>query len=153
MEIPRTTVRAQGACFSDLSLLCARHEKGSETYWVLPGGHLDPGESVWDALVREMREETGLILRAGHLWALSEFRSPGRHVLDCTFFVTDWSGMPRLGHDPEANEHEATLVELAWLSRGDMEEARFLPTVLGRHLRAHWGDPDAPTDYLGSETV
>lgn len=28
--------------------------------WLQPGGHIDPGESPWEAAVREAREETGL---------------------------------------------------------------------------------------------
>jgi len=30
--------------------------------WLQPGGHIDPGESPWDAALRESQEETGLAL-------------------------------------------------------------------------------------------
>ena len=32
--------------------------------WVQPGGHIDPGETPWDAAVRETTEETGLAVPA-----------------------------------------------------------------------------------------
>ncbi len=147
-------VRVQAACFSDGRLLCALHAKQGDEYWVLPGGHLDPGESLWDALAREMEEETGLAVENGRLWAVSEFRAPDRHVLDCTFLVSEFSGRPQLGTDPEAaGVHPASLTDIGWLDREAFVDASFRPTLLARHLRAHWDDPGAEASYLGVETL
>jgi 8-oxo-dGTP diphosphatase len=45
--------------WNDRILLC-RHEKGSKEYWLLPGGGVNSGESLVDALHRELGEEIGI---------------------------------------------------------------------------------------------
>ena len=42
------------------SVLLCRHEKGDRDYWLLPGGGVNSGESLVDALHRELREEVGI---------------------------------------------------------------------------------------------
>jgi ADP-ribose pyrophosphatase YjhB (NUDIX family) len=150
---PGITVRAQVALFSGGDLLCVRHRKADREYLVLPGGHLDAGETLWEAAVREVREETGLEVEAGRLWALSEFHGEGRQVLDCTFYATAWGGRPHLGTDPEGAGHPATLVAVEWLDREAFAEASFRPTLLARWLRAYWESPDVPASYLGVESA
>lgn len=42
------------------SILLCRHEKPGREYWLLPGGGVNAGESLVQALRRELREEVGL---------------------------------------------------------------------------------------------
>jgi len=45
--------------WEDRLLLC-RHEKPGKEYWLLPGGGVNSGESLVDALHRELNEEVGI---------------------------------------------------------------------------------------------
>lgn len=56
---------ARGVCIVDGKvLLCLPKDR---SYAYLPGGHIEFGETGRDALVREMKEETGLDATAGEL--------------------------------------------------------------------------------------
>jgi 8-oxo-dGTP pyrophosphatase MutT (NUDIX family) len=46
----------------DNKILLARSDKWSDT-WVLPGGHIEPGETILDSCAREIEEELGLRLK------------------------------------------------------------------------------------------
>jgi 8-oxo-dGTP pyrophosphatase MutT (NUDIX family) len=59
----------------DGRILLARHSNGG--VWVTPGGAIDPDEAPQDAVVREVWEETGLVVRPVQLLAVlggPEFR-------------------------------------------------------------------------------
>ena len=43
----------------DAMLLC-RHQKGARSYWLLPGGGVEEGETMGEALARELQEECSL---------------------------------------------------------------------------------------------
>ena len=68
---------------TELTILCLIHDderyllqdRISEDWkgYTLPGGHVEPGESIVDAVIREMKEETGLIIRSPKLCGVKQF--------------------------------------------------------------------------------
>ena len=56
---------ARGVALSDGRILLCKAKGGSTTY--LPGGHIELGETGREALVREMKEETGLDVSVGSM--------------------------------------------------------------------------------------
>jgi 8-oxo-dGTP diphosphatase len=64
------TVRCVGALTYDAAgrlLLIQRGHDPGRGLWSVPGGRVEPGEDDAAALVREMAEETGLLVRPGEL--------------------------------------------------------------------------------------
>ncbi|MEU5246077.1 NUDIX domain-containing protein [Streptomyces asoensis] len=74
-------------------LLLGRHRRGT---WELPGGTVEPGESLRDTVVRELREETGLRADPARVRLLGTSLDQVGGVVRMTVgaVVTDWEGEP-----------------------------------------------------------
>ena len=61
-------------------------------YWEFPGGKLEAGESIEDALSRELNEELGLTMGEAKAWKVEVVDYPHALVRLHFFKVTQWSG-------------------------------------------------------------
>lgn len=68
--------------FTDIIVVCdgellllrrANYIKKFGGKWCLPGGHIDKGEDSKEAIVRELNEETGIVINECKLWKTWEY--------------------------------------------------------------------------------
>ncbi len=136
-------------------LLLVRHQKPDrDPYWVLPGGRLEPGETIPECAEREVAEETGLTARFSGVLYVSEFLREGRHTVDVIARM-EVSGDEEasLGSDPEvAPGSDPTLRELRWVGIEELEQIELLPRQLKARLledaSGGWGSGEV---YLGDQ--
>ena len=109
----------------DRVLLIQRGKEPGEGLWTVPGGRVEFGESLADAVIRELYEETGLHATCGPMVEIVE-RTGGQGdsayhfvIHDYLVFISHGNAAPRAGSDARA---------VAWVSR---EELRTLPTTDG----------------------
>ena len=55
-------------------------EKLSGGHWEFPGGKFDAGENDWQALVREVEEEVGVVIDAAAPWLVYDHDYPDKVV-------------------------------------------------------------------------
>ncbi|MGD0165749.1 MAG: NUDIX hydrolase [Gaiellaceae bacterium] len=129
-------------------LLC-RQEKPGKEYWLLPGGGVDAGESLLEALQRELTEELGVdyeIPVEGPI-ALADSISPGhspvkKHVVHIIF----------AGDLSEHSLEEVSSIDDAVRGHRLFAPEELIDVVVHppiQHFLRTW-EPGDPTVYLGS---
>lgn len=119
----RLRVRVCGVLAEGNSIVLIKHlGVGANGYlWSPPGGEVNYGESVKEALKREFLEETGLQITVGDFLFFNEFINKPYHSLELFFKVTKVEGGLRLGNDPEL-EGFRILDKIAFKSAEDVQK-------------------------------
>jgi 8-oxo-dGTP diphosphatase len=114
--LPRPTVAVAAIVFDADGRVLAieRGEPPGVGLWSLPGGKQEPGETLAQAVVREVREETGLDVEVGELACVVERMGVDYHYVILDYYARVTGGELAAASDARAARF-VTLEELAAL--------------------------------------
>ena len=110
----------------ELTVLCLVHKdnmyllqdriKSDWKGYTLPGGHIEAGESIVDAVIREMKEETGLTISAPKLCGVKQFPIDGGRYIVFLFETSCFEG------ELKASEEG----QMYWVSKEDLSKVNLV---------------------------
>jgi 8-oxo-dGTP diphosphatase len=110
-------------------LLVRRGRPPGEGLWTIPGGRVEPGEDDPAAVVRELKEETGLDVAVGALAGSVERPGPGGVTYDIHDYVATASGGTLQAGDDAS--------DVRWASEDDLRDLPITPGLL--EALGEWG--------------
>lgn len=119
--MPRHT-RMQGLIIQDDSILLIRgyERRTGASFWVIPGGGLESGESEEECVIREMLEETGLVVRVETLLIEQEAPPDGTSYKRLKSYIcTPVAGFPEPGSEPE-DDVNFEIAAVRWFNLEDI---------------------------------
>lgn len=105
------------------NILIVKNIKGNSFYWGLPGGAVEGNETLEQAVIREVKEETGFNIAVDRLHSVREmlFEERGHHALIITFYAKIIDG------EININDPDHDIVEVRWANSETIKE--FMPSL------------------------
>jgi len=150
MELPHR-IAAGGLVFQEDSILLVRYRgtREGETFLAAPGGGLKDDENIAQAVIREIREETGVTVAPRRLLAIEDIRFPKLKMIKLWMLCDLRDGELRR---TEGAVREGIL-ETAWFPRDRLAGEAVYPALL---LRRDWDNlrhGKRPVEILPSREV
>jgi 8-oxo-dGTP diphosphatase len=110
--------RVCGICIENDKVLMLKHEPGfgMPYFWLPPGGGIEMGETMENALQREFLEETGLEIKVGKLLFINQFVHLPFHAIEFFFLVEVIGGKLSIGYDPEFSATEQLIADVRFMN-------------------------------------
>ncbi len=131
-------------------LLVRRKRPPQAGLWHIPGGRLEPGETLAECCRREVREETGIEVAPSHILAVADRTIEGFHYIIIDFIAQLTSQSPRQPspssdaadarwiHPDNLGEYSLVAGLEAVIRAGQSSPAKTLPTGLHSDAEYSW---------------
>lgn len=140
-------VSAKAIVFREGCVLANCMEDEDGTFYILPGGGLEPDELLPSAVEREVAEETGLAVRAEEIaFIVESAQGEPNHRVDIVFRCT------LLGESAAARHTDTRQKGFAWLKISTLNRAPLYPSRLRRPIMDLYANKKMPI-YLGNENM
>lgn len=106
------------------NVLIVKNRGDEDSYYTLPGGAVESGETLEEAAIREVQEETGLTVELEGLLAVSEafMEKRGHHAIFFTFRGRIVGGEVAVSRPDE-------IEEITWMAAESAEKYAHVPTT------------------------
>lgn len=123
-------------------LLVCRSTTGGYDY--LPGGHVEPGESARQSLIRELEEEAGLEVVQARLLTMAEIifmqEQVARHEFNLVFHVER--------SDKQPIESRESHISFHWVDLGSLPDVDLRPQALKAWIMSNQADMDTQINWI-----
>ncbi len=114
----RTNKNVRGLIKREGKLLLIHRFKNGSEYWVVPGGGVEEGETLDEALKREMKEETNLDIKNSKFLVMGDTSLGEQYIYECEMF----DGEMKLQGPELENMNENNQYILTWVLFEDVKK-------------------------------
>lgn len=131
-------VRVAGVIKEGNKVLTMRYNYGGVDVFALPGGNLEFGEELKEALKREFFEEVQIDIKVGEELLTAEVIRENEQTLHQVFECSITKGVPIL------NPEETSSLEVCWLDIDQIEKYNLYPNI-----NIYLGERNLANKYVG----
>jgi len=91
--------------------------------WCLPGGKLDFGETLEECAIREVLEETGIVIKNPEVISIHNCKNEHAHFLTAGVVAREWDGEAKVMEPDE-------IIKWEWFNLNDLPHPRYFPSFL-----------------------